>query len=52
MVTFCEIYKVLPRSGGVLEQDAYQMYLISRYQEVAFEKRQLEMNKSRSGHGS
>jgi hypothetical protein len=53
MATFCEVYKILPSSGGVLEQDSYQMYLISKYQEVVFEKRQLEMNKAnRSSHGS
>jgi hypothetical protein len=44
---FCDLYKTLPRSGGVLEQDAYQMYLISCYQEAAAERRQLELNKAK-----
>jgi hypothetical protein len=48
IVSLCQEYHTLPRSGGLFDQDALFVYLLSAVMGFAEEKRQLEENKPKT----
>lgn len=49
LANLCQKFKTLPNSGGVLDQDAYLMFMLQSVVAWQAERQELEMRRSRSG---
>jgi hypothetical protein len=47
-VRLCQEFRTLPRTGGILDQDSYHVWLIEHVLQAQNEKQQLEEHKNKA----